>query len=267
MIDFEAITSLSEYYNLHTHTQFCDGHAPMSEMAAAAAALHYTTLGFTPHGPVHIESPCNMSRDYIPAYYAECDRLRQLYAGRMEILRGMEIDYLDPRHGPSSQYYADLGLDYSIGSVHFVANRKGEQWDCDGSPERFGRYVREHFCGDLRYVVEKYFAAVCDMLTRGGFHLLGHFDKIGRNADAVEPGVEDCEYYLRGVEDVLACIHDTGVAVELNTKYLKDTGRLFPNVRWLPMVMETGATLVVNSDAHYPDKLDNGRPEALKLIE
>ena len=33
------------------------------------------------------------------------------------------------------------------------------------------------------------------------------------------------------------------------------------------MVMETGATLVVNSDAHYPDKLDNGRPEALKLIE
>ena len=78
---------------------------------------------------------------------------------------------------------------------------------------------------------------------------------------------KDCEYYLRGVEDVLACIHDTGVAVELNTKYLKDTGRLFPNVRWLPMVMETGATLVVNSDAHYPDKLDNGRPEALKLIE
>lgn len=267
MIDFKAITSLSECYNLHTHTQFCDGHAPMWEMAAAAAALRYATLGFTPHGPVHIESPCNMSRDDIPAYFAECDRLRQLYAERMEILRGMEIDYLDPRHGPSSQYYADLALDYSIGSVHFVANRKGEQWDCDGSPERFDRYVREHFGSDLRYVVEKYFAAVCDMLTRGGFDLLGHFDKIGRNADAVEPGVEDREYYLRGVEDVLACIRDAGVAVELNTKYLKDTGRLFPNVRWLPMVMETGATLVINSDAHYPEKLDNGRPEALKLIE
>lgn len=35
-------------YNLHSHTQFCDGRASMEEMAAAAMAEGFSHWGFSP---------------------------------------------------------------------------------------------------------------------------------------------------------------------------------------------------------------------------
>ena len=43
MFDTNRITQETDLYNLHTHTQFCDGHAPMEEFVTEAIAL-----GFTP---------------------------------------------------------------------------------------------------------------------------------------------------------------------------------------------------------------------------
>lgn len=43
-------------YNFHSHTEFCDGHAPMATMAEAAAGDGFEIWGFTPHSPICLDS-------------------------------------------------------------------------------------------------------------------------------------------------------------------------------------------------------------------
>ena len=160
----EDIIKATDRYNLHSHTQFCDGRFPMEEMAASAAECRMLYYGFSPHSPICCDSPCNMSRGDVPVYIDEAARLREVYSGRMEVLTSMEIDFISPDFGPHIDYFQKLPLDYRIGSVHFVPTREGVPVDCDGRYERFAGYLKEVFHGDLRYVVEKYFEQVLVML-------------------------------------------------------------------------------------------------------
>ena len=59
--------------------------------------------------------------------------------------------------GPSHSYFRDLGLDYSIGSVHFIPTQNGTLVDIDGNFERFSDNMQRNFNGDIRYVVDTYF--------------------------------------------------------------------------------------------------------------
>ncbi|MDE5975830.1 MAG: PHP domain-containing protein, partial [Muribaculaceae bacterium] len=185
------IIDSTDRYNFHAHTQFCDGRDSMEEIAAASrdAGLHH--LGFTPHSPVPIESPCNMAKERVEDFYRECERLREIHSPEMKIYTSMEIDWLGHDWGPHIDWFQRQPLDYRLGSVHFVPNQEGVLLDCDGRFERFARYLKEGYGDDLRYVVEKYFEQVLMMLERGGFELLGHFDKIAANAAQAHPEIEN----------------------------------------------------------------------------
>ena len=76
MIDFNQITRETDLYNLHTHTQYCDGHATMEEFVVEAIAQGFTHLGFTPHSPISVESPVNMTKEQVNDYLNEMERLR-----------------------------------------------------------------------------------------------------------------------------------------------------------------------------------------------
>lgn len=258
----EIITS-TDRYNLHSHTQFCDGHAPMEEMAAAAFDAGMLYWGFSPHSPICVESGCNMSRESVPEYLDEARRIREEYDSRMRVLTAMEVDFISPDFGPHIDYFQKLPLDYRIGSVHFVPNQEGVHCDCDGRFERFSRYLKEAYAGDLRYVVEKYFEQVLRMLELGGFEILGHFDKIAGNAAMADPTIEDQGWYSALVEDVISHAQSSGVILEINTKSIIDKKRFFPAQRWWGMIKEAGVPVCVNSDAHYPEKVNLGREEAL----
>ena len=75
-MDFRSIISDSRNYNFHSHTQFCDGHADMATMAAAAVACGMRYYGFTPHSPLPIPSSCNMSKDSVGDFLAEAHRIQ-----------------------------------------------------------------------------------------------------------------------------------------------------------------------------------------------
>lgn len=260
----EEIVASTDRYNLHSHTQFCDGRATMAEMAAAARDAGMEVWGFSPHSPICVESGCNMSRESVPAYIDEAARIREEYAPRMRVLTSMEIDFISSDFGPHMDYFQKLPLDYRIGSVHFVPNQEGTHCDCDGRFERFSRYLKEAYAGDLRYVTEKYFEQVLLMLERGGFGILGHFDKIAGNAAMADPSIEDQGWYGALVEDVVSHAKSAGVMVEINTKSIHDKKRFFPARRWWDMIKEAGLPVCFNSDAHYPEKVNLGRDEAIK---
>lgn len=259
--------SSSRKYTLHSHTQFCDGRAPMQDFVVVAIKEGFTHYGFSPHSPVPIESPCNMSFDDVPAYLAEVDRLRDVYGDRIKLYAAMEIDYLGPQWGPSLEYFASLPLDYRIGSVHFLPTQEGELIDIDGSADRFKANMASKFHDDIRYVVEKFFNASAAMIEAGGFDIIGHFDKVAQNSSAYLPGIEDKQWFMDLADSLVDLICERKPIVEINTKAKLLHGRIFPSERYLPKLVAAGVPIVVNSDAHVPGLIDASRDYAFQLID
>lgn len=264
--DLDSILSTSRY-NLHSHTQFCDGRGTMDQFARAAADAGILHYGFTPHSPVPFDTPCNMKADDVPAYLAEVERIRKKY-DTVQFYAGMEIDYLGPDWGPAHPYFAGLDLDYSIGSVHFLPAKSDPSRfiDVDGRPERFVQYMHEYFDDDIEYVVEEFYRRSSAMVRAGGFDILGHLDKIGANASHYLPGIERRRRYLDALNALVDDVIASGVCVEINTKSLAQTGRLFPRETVVARLYRAHVPLLVNSDTHYPDLINAGRPYALSLL-
>lgn len=253
-------------YTLHSHTQYCDGHADMADFARAAADMGFGVYGFTPHSPLPIASPCNMSKADVPLYLAEVERLREAYPGIL-LLAGMEIDYLGPEWGPANEYFTNLGLDFAIGSVHFIPSQDGIYIDIDGRYTAFEEKMAKHFHGDIRYVVETFFSQSQDMLSAGKFDIIGHFDKIKHNAGLYAPGIENTDWYAKLVNDLIDTILAKDVIVEINTKAWAEHRQLFPDQKHWRRLIGEGARIVVNSDAHYPRLINGGRREAMRALE
>lgn len=265
-MDLISLISNTRRYTLHSHTQFCDGHASMEEMAESAVKSGMLVYGFSPHSPLCIPSPCNMSADDVPTYFEEVRRIAARFP-QTRFLAGMEIDYLNDDWGPATPYFQGLGLDYSIGSIHFILSQNGEYVDIDGKFENFKRRMSDHFCNDIEYVVDAYYAQSRHMLAAGGFDILGHFDKVGQNASYYAPGIEDSSFYKSLIENYISQIINSGVIVEINTKARTAHGRFFPDFKWLPALIDGDVKIVVNSDAHSPELVNASRDEAFALLD
>lgn len=265
--DIIELLKHTDRYNLHSHTEFCDGRAPMAIMAESAFNTGFDIWGFSPHSPLNQASPCNMQKEDMEKYLQEALRIKDIYAGKMKVLTSLEIDYMSPDFGPHIDYFQNLPLDYRLASVHFVPNQDGVWLDCDGRFERFAEYLKDGYNGDLRYVTEKYFEQVLVMLEHGGFEILGHFDKIAGNAAIADPEIENQPWYEAYIDDIVSHAKSAGVIVEINTKSLADKNRFFPALKWWQKLHDAEVPTAVNSDAHYPDLVNAGRDEALKILK
>ena len=274
-MDFLKELNGSKAYTFHSHTEFCDGRATMEAFAREVVARGFTHYGFSPHCPLPIVSPCNMRREDVGRYLSEVDRIKGEYGGHCRFYAAMEVDYLGEEFGPSSREISELPLDYVIGSVHFVANRKGRLVDVDGRFESFRRKMRDYFDDDIRYVCEAFYSWSVAMVEAGGFDIIGHFDKIGQNASYFQPGIEDEEWYQALVSDLVDRIishnarhPERPLTVEINTKaYADHSGRLFPHPRHWGRLIEAGVPLIVNSDAHVPALIDASREMTFSMLE
>ncbi len=253
-------------YNLHSHTQFCDSRHSMELILQGAIGEGMTLFGFSPHSPVPIESPCNMLKSDVPVYLAEMERLARQYSGQVKLLAAMEIDYLGPDWGPSHPYFDTVALDYRIGSVHFIPDINGLPVDIDGSSERFLGNMRLHFDNDIDFVINRFFDQTEAMIEAGGFQIIGHFDKVLLNAVAFDPHVASSPLYQNRLDRAIDCIAASGIIAEINTKHRQARGYFFPAADLWPRLQRAGIPLVVNSDVHYRELTNAGRPEALTVL-
>ena len=230
MFDFQKITRETDLYNLHTHTQYCDGHATIEEFVTEALAQGFTHLGFTPHSPISVESPCNMSRESVQQYLDEMERLKKTYGDRINLFTSMEIDYVSVGDGPANEYFKSLPLDYRIGSVHFIPaiNNPSEMVDIDGKFPAFKARMAKFFGGDIEYVVRTFFSQMMAMVDEGGFDIVGHMDKIGFNASMYREGIDEEPWFDKLVIDLFENIMDNHLTIEINTKAWLQHNRYYP---------------------------------------
>lgn len=253
-------------YNLHSHTQYCDGRASMEEFVRIAIDIGFTHYGFSPHSPIPIESTCNMKKNHVPLYIEEFNRLKSIYSSAIKLYLSMEIDYIGEEWGPSHPYFDTLPLDYRIGSVHFIPAKDGTLVDIDGSAENFKRKMEIYFENDIKYVVDKFYSQSKEMIQKGGFDIIGHFDKIGYNASQYQPEIENKKWYQQHINEMIDVIKSKNIIVELNTKAMEAFGRMFPNQRYLSRIVQENIPIVINSDAHYPHLINASRNNAFELL-
>lgn len=252
--------------NYHSHCSYCDGRAPLEDFIKEAIRQGFTSYGISSHAPLPFPTHWTMEWEQVPAYLAEARRLRQKYAGQIELYIGMEIDYLDEESNPSVARFRDLPLDYRIGSVHLLTDDAGEVVDIDVAADAFRVLVDERFAGDLDRVIHLYYNRLLRMIALGGFDILGHADKMHYNASCYRPGLLDEPWYEALMRNYFSEIARRDIIVEVNTKALYMLGTFYPNERYFGLLHELGIRVQVNSDAHFPDKINTGRPEALAAL-
>ena len=54
---------------------------------------------------------------------------------------------------------------------------------------------------------------------------------------------------------------------EINTKNLKKKQEIYPHEKFLDAIRERHIPVMVNSDSHYPDLVNDGREEAFELLQ
>ena len=87
--------------NYHSHCTFCDGRSTPEDFIKFAVAHGFRAYGFSSHSPLPFETFWNMSKDDMPEYLTEIERLKKKYSDRLEIYVGLEIDFLDESNNDS----------------------------------------------------------------------------------------------------------------------------------------------------------------------
>ncbi len=254
----------------HAHTAYCDGDSPPRAMAEAALAKGLGVFGLSGHAPLPFSTTWNMEAVDAPAYLAEVRALSREFAGRMELLVGMEIDWMGDSGGPARAGPWAAGLDYRIGSVHFVRAEDGARFTVDSPEDEFIADFAAHCPAGGRPLVEDYYARIAAMALEGGFDILGHLDLPKKNNRGGRLFSESDPWYRDAVMRAVEAIASSDAVVEVNTGGIsrKRIDEPYPSVWILKELRVRGVRAVICSDAHQPADILAHRDKALaSLVE
>ncbi|MDR1231055.1 MAG: histidinol-phosphatase [Spirochaetaceae bacterium] len=252
---------------LHTHTEYCDGEGTIEDYCAAAAEKGLSAIGFSAHAPVAWDSDWHLPMERFAEYCAMVNAAKKKWMGRLRVYLGLEADYVEGEATPGQWDREKYGLDYVIGSVHYVPTPKGALLTVDGSRESFQELVYDHFAGNAAEVARVYFDCVEKMTLEGGFDILGHFDLVKKNnRDRVFFSFDDPVYQKAVARTALFVAQAQkidGFAVEVNTGAI--ARETYPDTYPSAAILRhlSGVPFIITTDAHHPDHLGTGYDRAI----
>ena len=223
--------------NLHTHTWRCN-HAEGNEKQYVENALKagLEVLGFADHTPYIFAgdyySGFRMAMEQLPGYVETVLRLREEYAGRIEIPLGLETEFY-PRHFEDLlSRLRDYPMDYLILGQHFVGNEYDAPYNGLASRDEslLRQYVRQS----------------CDAMNTGLFTYFAHPDLIHYTGDE--------KIFRHHMRDICREANSCGMPLEFNLLGLAG-GRHYPTRAFWEMAAEEGCTVILGRDAHSPEAL------------
>ncbi|GHV60839.1 histidinol-phosphatase [Spirochaetia bacterium] len=270
------------YSSIHTHTTFCDGKDDIETCCRRAREKGLVSIGFSAHAPIGrktgFKSDWHLRDDRLEEYIGAVRAARSRWEGRLQVFLGLEVDYVPGLMGPSDADYRDLGLDYLIGSVHYLIPPRGaEPFTVDGSPEELEKGLREAYGGDGEALAGAYWDALEAMIRSGGFDVLGHADLIKKNNRGNRIFNPSGAAGLRRTGEIaraLGAAHAAGgaarsrITVEVNTgglnrKKIDDT---YPSIPFLRLFCENHVPAIITADAHQAEDLDGHYGEAREAL-
>jgi putative hydrolase len=202
--------------DLHLHSNWSDGSAPIEEMMATASALGHEYCALTDHSP-RLTIANGLSPERLRRQLDVIDKLREQFAP-MRILTGIEVDILDDGDLDQEPELLDR-LDVVVASVHSKLSM------------------------DSAAMTRRMVRAVSNVHT----DVLGHCT--GRLVSG-NRGIRPQSKF--DAEAVFTACREHGTAVEINSR----PERRDPPTRLLGLALEIGCDFSIDTDAHAPGQLD-----------
>ncbi len=247
--------------DIHTHTLVShDSHAPLEQQAAAAVAAGLNELCVTDHCDLLSGHGEPVTSFNWPAAKEQYHQARSRFAGRLDLRLGIELGAApyDPKIARAILAEGGGEVDFVLGSLH---NWIGEEGNIDlfytrfaGDPDLCRRAVENALTNSWTLVTE---LADC-------YDSLAHINYPLRyiHRDGMELTLWDFEDRVR---PILTEVAKTGHALEVNTRHGLDLADWPRILKWY---RECGGELVtVGSDAHKPEHVAKGIPEALAIVK
>ncbi|MCD6397162.1 MAG: histidinol-phosphatase, partial [Spirochaetaceae bacterium] len=254
--------------NYHSHSEFCDGTGLLEEYVTSAINKEFDIFGFSGHAPLPFKNDWTMSKKDLLPYLIETKRLKENYKNDIELKIGLEIDYIENKMTPADKFYQDLELDFIIGSVHVLPDKNtGEYLGVEYTKKEMEQLINDTYGGNARQLVKEYYRLLRSMSSNGGFDIIGHIDVIKKtNVNSIYFD-ETEKWYKDEIELTLQYIAKNKQILEVNTgQVLNNPERIYPSPWILKMANEYDIPIMLNSDAHRPERLDNYFDEAKAII-
>ncbi len=238
------------YSCVHTHTNLTDGKNSPDEMARAAYEQGISVFGFSEHCWNEDEN-FGLYPDKINAYCDIVDRLKKEYAGRMEILCGIEIDEKAPKETDLSR------MDYIIGSSHFVKDKRGVYVPVDHTIDFLRKGIKEGFDGSYKAFIEGYFEQFCKYIKVLKPDIIGHVDLYCKYNAAGEFFDENAKWYRKLALSYIDELLSYDIVFEMNTGAISRgyMSRPYPDSFILRRILEKKGRIIITSDSHTKDSL------------
>ncbi|KAI4087078.1 MAG: hypothetical protein LQ339_008958 [Xanthoria mediterranea] len=262
-------------FSHHSHSgQFC-AHAKdtLEDVVKAALAKKMHLLALTEHMPREQQDlyPEEIEGGYsekglldtFRRYYDEARRLQQAYLSTVNVLIGMEIDWIRP----SSKAFiedllAEFPLELFVGSVHHV-----HCVPIDYSTALFDE-ARNISGGSNEKLFEDYFDLQYEMLVALRPPVVGHFDLIRLKSDDPDTNFASMEGVRRRISRNLAFITEYRGVIELNSAALrKGLKEPYPNGVISKEFLALGGNFTISDDSHGVDQVGSHYRELLRFAK
>jgi putative hydrolase len=202
--------------DLHVHSDWSDGSAPIEEMMLAAKELGHEYCALTDHSP-RLKVANGLSAERLRKQLAVIDELRDMIAP-MRILTGIEVDILEDGSLDQEPELLER-LDVVVASVHSKLSM-----DAPSMTRRMINAVTNPHADVLGHCTGR-------LVTGGrGIRPESKFD----------------------AEKVFTACRDAGTAVEINSR----PERRDPPTRLLNLALEIGCLFSIDTDSHAPGQLE-----------
>ena len=262
--------------NLHAHGQFDDGKSSLEEMILASRKAGLTSLGFSVHCPLPYGSVWACAQADVPVYMEEVRRLRDKYAGQIELFVGVEWDVI-------AQDFDLSPFDYAIGSVHHLPVPMNLPENCppelaklfpvdypsvDESGDATARCLSGHFGGDRDAYAKAYFAEIKKVAENDRAQIVGHFDLLTKFDEERRFFTPPTKAYMDAALDAMAVLVKAGKIFEVNTGAISRGYRSepYPSRELLCALREMGGKVTISADTHHVSSVACAFDQAERVI-
>jgi histidinol-phosphatase (PHP family) len=261
---------LSSYpSNLHTHTHYSDGTNPFEDYLRYAIERGLKSYAFTDHAPIPIID-CNWCMDAkaLNSYKHEIEALKIKYNNQIEILSGLEVDYIPDIISPLD--YKNHNFDIVVGSIHYLKLPHNKYlMKLDSKLEHFKEGLEYLFKNDYRKAIDYFFKITAEMINIGGFDIAGHVDKVKMYIGLLFPKALHTDWYLEHEYNTARLLVESGVFVEINTRgiYKGLSDAPYPSWNMIKQISDMGGKLILNADTHDPQGVIGFYNEVLNTLK
>ncbi len=242
----------------HTHSIYSfDGHAAIAEMCAAAAQQGITSLAITDHYDID-----GVLDGFFPDYddaaaRRDIDEAAQQYAGRVDLVRGIELGQPDLRPDEARAFLHKHGFDFVIGSCHNLPN----------VPDFYFIHFTEMPDPLMKDLFRRSLRQLANTARFDGIHTIAH--PLYPTRYMARGGRKVClDEFEEDFRRLFAVMRENGLAMETNLKGIRAGEQQWEQEEYILRLWYDcgGRRVTCGTDAHRAGEIGTGIAEAYEHL-